>query len=110
MPFRRLAAALSIVLLFVAAAPKKKAAVAPAPHLMAPDSVPHAEAMFLAALCKEGKERITFKAAAYGKHFFLEEPSGVTVYTYNGSGYQRSTFLPKLTLEKAMKKYPDEMK
>jgi hypothetical protein len=113
MPFRRFAAALSIALLFVAATPKKKKPVAApvaAPHLIAPDTVPHAQAMYLAGLSKDGKEKVTFKAAAYGKHFFLEEPSGVTVYVYDGSGYRRQTFLPKLTLEQAMKKYPDEMK
>ncbi|HWS70982.1 MAG TPA: hypothetical protein VN605_02660 [Thermoanaerobaculia bacterium] len=112
MPFRRIAAVLSIAILFLAATPKKKkpAPAPPAPRVLAPDSVPHAQAMFLAGLCKDGKERLSFKAAAYGKHFFIEEPSGVTVYAYDGSGYRKETFLAKMTLEKAMKKYPDEMK
>jgi hypothetical protein len=113
MPFRRFAFALSIALLFLAATPKKKkpAPTPPAaPRVFAPDTIPHPQAMFLAGLCKEGKERLTLKAAAYGKHFFIEEPSGVTVYAYDGSGYRKETFLAKLTLEKAMKKYPDEMK
>ena len=113
MPVRRIVAALSIAILFLAATPKKKkpaAAPPSAPHVLAPDTIAHAQAMFLTSLCKDGKERLTFKAAAYGKHFFIEEPPGVTVYVYDGSGYRKETFLAKTTLERAMRKYPDEMK
>lgn len=118
MPFRRFAVALPIALLFVAATPAKKKPAPPPPQrsvppparVAAPDTIPHAQAMFLHALCNDGKEKVTLKAAAYGKHFFIEEPSGVTVYAYDGSGYRKETFLAKTTLEKAMKKYPDEMK
>ena len=111
MPFRRIAAALSIAVLFLAATPKKKTTSAPAPApVLAPATIPHAQAMYLAGLCKDGKQRVTMKAAAYGKHFFIEEPAGVTVYAYDGKGYRKETFLAKTTLEKAMKRYPDEMK
>jgi len=116
MPLRRLATVLSIALLFLAATPvrKKKPAADPAPAAatptLAPDNVPHPQAMYLAGLSHDGKDRVTFKAAAYGKRFFFEEPSGVTVYVYDGSGYTKETFLAKTTLAAAMKKYPDEMK
>ena len=40
-----------------------------------------------------------------GKHFFFEEPTGVTVYTYDGIGYRREIFLKGFTLSKAIKKY-----
>lgn len=114
MPYRRIAAAFSLALLFLAAAPKKKTPPpAPAaPAVLAPDTIPHAQALFLAGLSKDGKQRLTFKAAAYGKHFFLEEPAGVTVYVYDGNGYRKESFLAKTTLEKAMAmgKYRDEMK
>ena len=41
-----------------------------------------------------------------GTHFFLEEPSGVTVYVYDESvGYRKEAFLKGATLAKAMKKY-----
>ncbi|MCU1348826.1 MAG: hypothetical protein JWO56_1856 [Acidobacteria bacterium] len=114
MPVRRLAAALSIAVLFLGATPKKKkpvpARAASAAATFAPDDIPHPQAMYLAGLSHDGKDRVTFKAAAYGKHFFLEEPSGVTVYRYDGSGYRKETFLAKTTLASAMKKFPDEMK
>ena len=40
-----------------------------------------------------------------GTHFFFEEPIGVTVYTFDGRGYRRETFLKGFTLTKAIKKY-----
>jgi hypothetical protein len=113
MPYRRLAAALFVALLFLAAAPKtKKRAPVPAraARSIAPDQVPHAQAMFLASLSHDGRDQVQFRAAAYGKRFFLEEPNGVTVYVYDAGDYRRETFLPKATLASAMKKYPDQMK
>jgi len=74
---------------------------------VAPDVVPHPTAMFLASLSGDGRQQVTFKAAAMGTHFFFEEPTGVTVYTYDGRGYRRQTFLKGYTLSKAIKKYRD---
>lgn len=63
-------------------------------------------AMFLGGLSKDGKEKVTFRATAFGTHFFLEEPSGVTVYVYDETvGYRRETFLKGSTLANALKKY-----
>lgn len=61
--------------------------------------------MFLTSLCEKGTRRVTFKAAADGTRFFLEESSGVTVYLYNGIDYRRDAFLKRSTLAKAMKAY-----
>ena len=74
---------------------------------VAPDVVPHPTAMFLASLSGDGRQQVTFKAAAMGTHFFFEEPTGVTVYAYDGRGYRRQTFLKGYTLTKAIKKYRD---
>lgn len=104
---RILAATLTFTLL-VAAAPKsssKKPAAPARPATVAPDTMAHAMAMFLTSLSHDGKQRVTFKAAASGTHFFLEEPAGVTVYTFADGGYKKETFLAKTTLEKAMKQY-----
>ena len=48
---------------------------------------------------------MTFKAAALGTYFFLEESAGVTVYVYDGVGYRREKFLKGATLEKTVKAY-----
>lgn len=88
----------AIALLGAAAAPKTKT--------VAPATLPHPVAMFLANLSADGKQRVTFKAAAIGTRFFFEEPTGVTVYGYDGdSGYRKETFLRGYTLAKALKKY-----
>ena len=82
-------------------------AATPAPKTVAPATVPHPIAMFLTDMSSEGKKKVTFRAAAFGKHFFFEENTGVTVYTFAGnSGYRKETFLKGYTLAKAMKKYP----
>lgn len=79
---------------------------APAPKTIAPPTLPHPIAMFLANLSREGKQKITFKAAAIGTRFFFEEPTGVSVYDYIGdAGYRRATFLKGYTLTRAMKKF-----
>lgn len=94
---RRIALALLAVILLTAAAP---------PKTVAPASVPHPVAMFLANLCSAGKQKVTFKAAAIGTRFFFEEAPGVTVYAFDGNnGYRKETFLKGYTLAKAMKKY-----
>ena len=80
---------------------------AAAPRRLAPDMVAHPTAMFLASLSGDGRQQVTFKAAAMGTHFFFEEPTGVTVYAYDGRGYRRQTFLKGYTLSKAIKKYRD---
>jgi hypothetical protein len=77
-----------------------------APKTVAPATIPHPMAMYLNGLSKDGKQQVTFRSAAVGTHFFLEEPSGVTVYKYDETvGYRKETFLKGATLAKAMKKY-----
>jgi len=78
---------------------------AAAPKAVAPAAISHPIAMFLTDLSAEGKQRVAFKAAAAGKHFFFEESAGVTVYIYDGTGYRKEAFLKSATLEKAMKRY-----
>lgn len=73
---------------------------------IAPATIPHPMAMYLGTLSNDGKERVTFRAAAMGTHFFLEEPSGVTVYVYDAKvGYRKESFVKGATLAKAMRKY-----
>ena len=80
--------------------------VAAAARTIAPPTIPHPMAMYLQSLSNDGKEKVTFRASAIGTHFFLEEPSGVTVYVYEESvGYRKEAFLKGATLAKAMKKY-----
>lgn len=80
-------------------------AFAAAPKRIAPETVAHPTAMFLASLSGDGRQAVTFKAAAMGTHFFFEEPTGVTVYTYDGVGYRREIFLKGFTLSRAIKRY-----
>jgi hypothetical protein len=75
------------------------------PQQIAPQTVPHPTAMFLASLSGDGRHQVVFKAAAMGTRFFLEEPTGVTVYYYDGIVYRKQTFLKGYTLSKAIKKY-----
>jgi hypothetical protein len=80
--------------------------VAAAATTIAPPTIPHPMAMYLQSLSNDGKDKVTFRAAAIGTHFFLEEPAGVTVYVYEESvGYRKESFLKGSTLAKAMKKY-----
>lgn len=81
------------------------ASAAPPARPIAPETIPHPTAMFLATLSGDGRQQVVFKAAAMGTHFFLEEPTGVTVYTYDGRGYRKTTFLKGFTLTRAIKKY-----
>jgi hypothetical protein len=83
-----------------AATPKKKAAAT-----LAPDDIAHPMALFLRSLSRDGARTVTFRASATGTHFFLEEPSGVTVYRYANGHYLKETFLGGTKLEPAMKKY-----
>ena len=62
--------------------------------------------MFLANWSQEGKRSITFKATAIGTRLFLEDPSGVTVYRFDGSGYLSEAFLAGSNLASAAKRYP----
>jgi hypothetical protein len=91
----------ALLLLLLATAP---AFAAPKPP-PAPDAIPHAVAMFMAALAGDGKTKVTYTAAARGTHFFFEQSGGVTVYTFEGDGYKKSEFLKGSTLAKALKKY-----
>ena len=99
------AVSVALFLLLLAASPLLPAAPAKPANTVAPRSIAHGNAMFLASLCGAGKKKITIKAMAIGTRFFLEEPIGVTVYAFDGSGYQRESFFKGLTLDQAMKKY-----
>ena len=81
------------------------ASAATKPKAIAPTTMPHPVAMFLSSLSSGGKQRVTFKAAAAGTHFFFEEAAGVTVYVFDGAGYRREAFLKSATLAGAMKRY-----
>jgi len=76
-----------------------------APKPVAPDTLPHSSALFLAGLANDGKRTVTYRAMARNTHFFLEEPAGVTVYVYDGNGYKKEAFLRGVKLERAVKKY-----
>lgn len=76
-----------------------------APKPVAPETLAHASALFLAGLANDGKRTVTYRATARNTHFFLEEPAGVTVYTYVESEYRKETFLRGVKLERAVKKY-----
>ena len=75
------------------------------PKRVAPDVVAHPTAMFLASLSGDGRQEVTFKAAAMGTHFFFEEPTGVTVYEFDGQSYRRERFMKGATLSKALKQF-----
>ena len=81
------------------------AAVYAAPKPVAPPTMAHASALFLASLSNDGKRTVTYRAMARNTHFFLEEPTGVTVYVYDGNGYTKQAFLRGVKLERAVKKY-----
>jgi hypothetical protein len=106
---RLLAVVLLAAVTASAASPPKTAAPSktPAPpKTLAPPTIPHPMAMYLSGLSKDGKEKVTFRASALNKHFFLEEAAGVTVYVYDETvGYKKEAFLKGSTLAKAMKKY-----
>jgi hypothetical protein len=100
---------MTVALLFVCTAlladtPTATPTATPTKHV-APDTVPHPTALFLASLSGDGRHEVTFKAAAMGTHFFFEEPIGVTVYEYDGRGYRKQAFLKGFKLGKAIKKY-----
>jgi hypothetical protein len=94
-------AVVSLAVLCAAAPP----APAPKPKLIAPDAFPHAVAMFMSGLSSDGKQRVQYKASAFGTHFFFEEPTGVSVYQFDGIGYRRQSFLKGNTLGQALAKY-----
>ena len=105
MKHRAIAALLLLASTALFAATKAPAPKAAAPRLIAPDTMAHQNAMFLASLSNRGARRVMFRAAAISTRFFLEEPSGVTVYVYDGLDYRREAFLKGSTLQKAMKAY-----
>ena len=72
---------------------------------LAPPSLPHPTAMFLASWSQEGKREVSFKAVASGTRFFVEDRTGVSVYRFDGSGYAGEIFLPKATLATARKRF-----
>ena len=91
--------------LSLSAAPAKKKTAAPAPAVAAPEHIPHPMALFLSSMSKDGKQQVTFRASAFGTHFLVEEPSGVTVYDFVNGEYVRHEFLKGTKLATAMKKY-----
>ena len=95
----RILPVVSLVVLCAGAAP------APAPKVVAPESFPHAVAMFMSTLSSDGKQRVQFKATAFGTHFFFEEPTGVSVYQFDGVAYRRQSFLKGNTLGQVLAKY-----
>jgi len=97
---RRIAAVLLLAASVASAAPKKSA-----PKVVAPEQFPHPVALFLASLSSDGKRNVVYKAQAIGTHFFFEEPSGVTVYAFDGTQYVKAEFLKGSTLSRAVKKY-----
>ncbi|HEV7921779.1 MAG TPA: hypothetical protein VGR02_13400 [Thermoanaerobaculia bacterium] len=96
------AVALALLLFVVPAFAAKKPSP---PKTVAPPSIAHGNAMFLASLCASGKTKITLKAQALGTRFFLEEPAGVTVYAFDGTGYTKEKFFKGLTMDQAVKQY-----
>jgi len=98
---RRIVAVLLLAATVASAAPKKTSA----PKTIAPDSFPHASALFVASLSNDGKRSVTYKAEALGTLFFFEEASGVTVYTFDGAQYAKTAFLKGYTLSRAIRKY-----
>jgi hypothetical protein len=74
---------------------------------VAPDAIAHSNALFLSSLSNDGSRQVTYKAAAAGTRFFIEERSGVTVYWFDEHGgmYRHQAFLKGYSLAKAMKKY-----
>lgn len=101
---RRLLVALLLAMFVLGAAPKKKTAPPP-PAPAAPEVVPHSMALFLKALCKDGTRQITFRANAVGTRFFIEEPTGVTVYRFDKGQYMKDEFMRGAKLAAALKKY-----
>lgn len=106
---RRLAGLIVLLLTFsvLATAQKKKSAPPPPPPApAAPDVVPHSIALFLGGLSKDGTKQVTFRATAIGTRFFLEEPTGVTVYRFEKGLYVKEIFMRNTNLAAAKKKYP----
>jgi hypothetical protein len=66
-----------VALLFFAAS----AFAAAPPKRVAPETMPHQTAMFLASLSGDGRQQVVFKAAAMGTYFFFEEPTGGTLFS-----------------------------
>lgn len=90
----------ALTLPLAATAPRRRA-----PVTIAPDAVPHAIALFLGTLSRDGGRQVTFKATAVGMRFFFEEPTGVTVYVFDQGRYVKEEFLRGYSLTKAVKRY-----
>jgi hypothetical protein len=95
--------ALLIAALTVSAAPAKKRAAQPQP--IAPDAIPHQVALFLRTLTNDGGRNVTMKATAVATRFYIEEPTGVTVYRFDNGQYIKEEFLRGYTLVRAVKRY-----
>jgi hypothetical protein len=97
---RKLAVIAVLLAFTVSAAPAKKR-----PITNAPEDVPHAIALFLCEMSKDGGRQVTYKARALGVRFFFEEPSGVTVYRFDDGKYIKEEFLRNYSLDRAVKRY-----
>lgn len=98
---RRPTLLLLILLTLAAASPKKKSG----PAAAAPNAVPHAIAQFMRTMSNDGLRQVTFRATAHGTRFFIEEPSGVTVYRFENGSYVKETFVRNAKLAATVKKY-----
>ncbi|HYH07741.1 MAG TPA: hypothetical protein VEK11_11860 [Thermoanaerobaculia bacterium] len=101
---RTVALALLLAVLTLSAAPAKKRAQ-PKPEPLAPDAVPHQVALFLRTITNDGGRTVTLKATAVATRFYIEEPTGVTVYRFEKGHYAKEEFLRDSNLVKAVKRY-----
>jgi hypothetical protein len=99
---RAFAVVLFACLTVSAASPKKKGAT---PLIHAPDVVPHSVAQFLRGMSRDGERQVTFRATANGTRFFIEEPSGVTVYHFSNGTYVKEEFRRGAKLAATVKRY-----
>lgn len=95
--------ALVLAALTLSAAPAKKRA--PQPKPIAPDAVPHQVALFLRTITNDGGRNVTLKATAVATRFYIEEPTGVTVYRFDNGQYIKEEFLRGYSLVRAVKRY-----
>lgn len=94
-----------VLLVLAALCPLLLGAKKTAPVVNAPDAIPHSIALFLSDLSKDGTRTVTFRATARNTHFFIEEPSGVTVYVWANGTYRKSEFMRASKLPTAVKRY-----
>ena len=67
-----------------------------APKPVAPATLAHASALFLAGLANDGKRTVTYRAMARSTYFFLEEPAGAPVPDRQGKGLTTQISSPRV--------------